>query len=330
MTDDSSSPAEHAADARKATGMMAIWRERRVFVLQSAAKAGALLAAVMVIAVIARWMMGGRPAHTSWAVQLLLGVVTVTGIAWGAWQRYVLWTLPVRKLGQVVEQVRKGELPIDEISRVDGIPGLLVPVLKDLLIDLRSRRAEIQQLEQEMNQRVANRTDALERMLGTLRERAARDTMTGLYNRRMLDETLPKLVEQRNQDGRPLSLLMIDVDYFKLLNDTLGHAAGDELLRAIGQIIRSTARTSDLAFRCGGDEFVVVMNDADAPAARALADRLISLVDALAKTLRVEKKPRLSIGVAVLHELPEPTPTALLAEADKALYKVKGQRKRAA
>ena len=181
-----------------------------------------------------------------------------------------------------------------------------------------------------MNQRVANRTDALERALGSLREKASRDAMTGLYNRRMLDETLPKLVAESVSGRRPLTVLMVDVDYFKMLNDTLGHAAGDELLRAIGQIIRSTARASDLAFRAGGDEFVVVMPEADPSAGPALRDRLVSLVDGLAKTLRVEKRPRLSIGVAHLRDAEEPTASGLLAQADKALYAVKGARKRAA
>ncbi|HEX8913465.1 MAG TPA: GGDEF domain-containing protein [Humisphaera sp.] len=293
-------------------------------------RAGGMLIAVAAVAALTRWAMGGRPAHTSWAIQLLLGAATVAGICWGAWQRYRLWTLPVRRLGDVAERVRKGEVPLDELSTVDGVPGILVPVVRDLLVDLKTRRAEIAQLEKEMNQRVANRTDALERMLGTLRERASRDPLTGLLNRRMLDEMLPRLVRERNLDHRPLTVLMIDVDYFKVLNDTLGHAAGDDLLRAIGQIIRSTVRPSDAGFRTGGDEFVVVMDDADAVAGRSLADRLISLVDALGKTLRVAKKPRLSIGVAVLSEAPGRTPEALLALADKVLYEVKGARKRAA
>ncbi|MDB5295765.1 MAG: hypothetical protein JWO31_1748 [Phycisphaerales bacterium] len=289
-----------------------------------------LLLAVTIVAFAARLLLGGRPARDSFVIQVVLGAATVAGICWGAWQRYKLWTLPVRRLGAIVEQVRQGELPLDELSKVEGVPGVLVPVLRDLLTDLKSRRAEIAQLEQEMNQRVARRTDALERALGSLREKAARDPMTGLYNRRMLDETLPKLVDKAAADGRPLTVLMVDVDYFKLLNDTLGHAAGDDLLKSIGQIIRSTARTSDLAFRCGGDEFVIVADGADPAAGQALADRLVSLVDGLVRPLKVERRPRLSIGLATLTAVADPTARGLLAAADKALYAVKGHRKRAA
>lgn len=224
--------------------------------------------------------------------------------------------------------MRRGELPIDELATVDGVPGVLVPVVRDLLLDLRGRRAEVLRLEQEMSRRVASRTDALERLLGTVREKAARDPLTGLYNRRMLDETLPKLVEKAIAGRIPLTVLMADVDSFKVLNDTLGHAAGDELLRAVGQIIRSTARESDYAFRCGGDEFVILLDGADAAAGQVLADRLVSLVDGLARNLRVATRPRLSIGLAALHAVPEPTARGLLEAADKALYAVKGQRKR--
>ena len=126
-----------------------------------------------------------------------------------------------------------------------------------MLRDSRRKRAEAAALEHETRQRIANRTDALERTIGSLRQQATRDVLTGLFNRRMLEEYLPQAVKRCKEARIGLCLLMIDVDHFKLLNDTLGHAAGDELLKTIGQLIRSTIREKDLAFRCGGDEFVV-------------------------------------------------------------------------
>lgn len=288
---------------------------------------GGAVVAVTVAALLARFLFRGHPAVAGWAVPAVLAAAALGGVAWAARQQYRLWAIPVRRLAQVVEGVRQGELPLEELSRVAGVPGPLVPAVRELLLDLRRHRQVVQQLELEMSQRVANRTDALERALGGLREKASRDPLTGLHNRRMLDETLPGLVARHAADGRPLAVLMVDVDHFKLLNDTLGHPAGDDLLRSIGQIVRSTARDRDLAFRCGGDEFVVVMPDADPDAARALADRLTSLVDALAKPLRLEKRPRLSIGVAGLGDAPEPTAAAVLATADQVLYAVKRERK---
>jgi diguanylate cyclase (GGDEF)-like protein len=163
-----------------------------------------------------------------------------------------------------------------------------------------------------------------------MKEQASRDPLTGLYNRRALDEHLTRIIDRRTAEGGTLSLLMIDVDYFKLLNDTLGHAAGDQLLRSIGQIIRSGIRESDLAFRCGGDEFVVVLDPCEPRDACRLVDRLVSLVDALAKPLRVSRPPRLSIGLSHLGDFGQPSAKALLEAADRALYNVKGDRKRRA
>ena len=119
---------------------------------------------------------------------------------------------------------------------------------------------------------------------------------------------------------------MIDIDYFKTLNDTLGHAAGDELLRDIGQIIRSTIRENDAAFRCGGDEFVVVLPGCTEESAQSMAERLNSLVKALTRPLRLAQQPKLSIGLSTLNSIREPSAAGLLEEADKRLYEVKSAR----
>ena len=158
-----------------------------------------------------------------------------------------------------------------------------------------------------------------------VRHQATRDPLTGLFNRRFLDQYLPQAVQRHRADkGRgDLCLMMLDVDHFKVLNDTLGHAAGDEFLKAVGQLIRSSIRGEDAAFRCGGDEFVIVLPGCGAAGGRAMADRLGSLVDALGRTLRVPKRPRLSIGLGTLSQLTDPTPERLLDEADRALYEVK-------
>ena len=120
------------------------------------------------------------------------------------------------------------------------------------------------EMDREVRQRIANKTEALERKIGSLHNQATRDVLTGLLNRRALDEHLAKAMERCAAKGLAVSVLMIDVDNFKPLNDTLGHAAGDELLRSIGQLLRSTLRDGDTPFRCGGDEFVIVLEGSDA------------------------------------------------------------------
>jgi diguanylate cyclase (GGDEF)-like protein len=184
----------------------------------------------------------------------------------------------------------------------------------------------MKKMEAELHVRVVNRTDALERAIGSLKHQASRDALTGLYNRRALDELLPKLIEQCRTGGQDLSVMMIDVDHFKPLNDTLGHAAGDAVLKAVAQIIRSSINGEDQAgFRNGGDEFVVVLPNITRTAAQAIADRMAKLVTALTKPLKVSRKPALSIGVCAMSELEDPTIGKLLAEADKRLYTVKQQ-----
>lgn len=258
------------------------------------------------------------------------------GIALGCWlaSRRVLarsnqrWGARVRSLVEKMSAIRRGEAAIEELATLDSTNiSPLIDCVRETLHDLKSQRSEVAAIEAEMRQRVANRTDALERALSSLRYQATRDPLTGLFNRRFLDQYLPQAVERHHAEKADLCLLMIDVDNFKVLNDTLGHAAGDELLKSIGQIIRSTTRGEDVGFRCGGDEFVVLIPSCGPDAGQVMAERLGSLVDALAKTIRVPAPPRLSIGLACLSDITEPTPQALLESADKALYTIKDARK---
>jgi diguanylate cyclase (GGDEF)-like protein len=209
-----------------------------------------------------------------------------------------------------------------------GVTGRLAPIALQFLEVYRELRASKSEMDSEIRQRIANKTEALERKIGSLKHQATRDVLTGLLNRRALNEHLAQAIERCDKANRPISVLMIDVDNFKPLNDTLGHAAGDELLRSLGQLLRSTLRENDVAFRVGGDEFIIVLEGSDTASAAALAGRLTTLVDGLVKTLKVAAPPRLSIGSASLNEVPERTADALLEEADKRLYAIKGERKR--
>jgi diguanylate cyclase (GGDEF)-like protein len=252
-------------------------------------------------------------------------VLFVIGLFLYREERY--WTRPLRELTELLNQIRAGDAPIEELSKIKGGPEVLVPLMQQILHDLRGQKQAVAGLNDELRQRVATRTMALEREIGSLRQQATRDVLTGLFNRRMLDGFLPQMAEKCGNEQMDLSLLMIDIDNFKLLNDTLGHKAGDELLRDIGQIIRSGIRENDAAFRVGGDEFVVVLPGATPEAASALAVRLNDLVDALAKPLRMEFPPRLSIGVVSMSELTVRDTRELLAKADKRAYEVKMSRR---
>lgn len=241
-------------------------------------------------------------------------------------QRY--WTRPVQLLIHTLEQIRSGQAPIDDLKSVGGGLSPLIPLLRQLLYELREKEQAIRQLDCEMSLRVAQRTMALERQIGSLRHQATRDVLTGLFNRRMLDACLPGLARQCIDQKIDLSLLLIDVDDFKLLNDTLGHQAGDELLRDLGQLIRSGIRQQDCAFRVGGDEFIIAMPGSGPDAAQSFARRLCDLIDELTRPLRLTRKPRLSVGWVCLSQLGgKPTVRELIEIADRRLYQMKSARR---
>jgi diguanylate cyclase (GGDEF)-like protein len=143
----------------------------------------------------------------------------------------------------------------------------------------------------------------------------------------MFEGFLERLVGQCQTEDIDLTVMMIDVDNFKTLNDTLGHSAGDELLRNIGQLIRSHVREQDAPFRFGGDEFCIVLPGCSPDSAHKLAKRLIELVDGLASTMNLSRKPRLSIGISAMSETGNVPAIHLLERADKQLYEVKAARK---
>ncbi len=267
----------------------------------------------------------GDLARAGWLGQFLLAIGLAGLGLWLAERRRRLFYQPLHNLEALLPQIRANEAPIDDLSQISGKLQPLALAVQEILRDLRQQQSE---LNHELRQRVANRTSALERKIGTLSHQASRDSLTGLYNRRSFDELLDQMISRWQTSGQALSLLMMDVDHFKILNDTLGHAAGDELLRSIAQIIRSTIRATDHAFRWGGDEFAILCEGTDGPAAQVLANRLTSLVDALAKTCRgLAIPPGLSIGITTLEKGADPTPRSIIEAADRVLYEVKAARK---
>jgi two-component system, cell cycle response regulator len=156
-------------------------------------------------------------------------------------------------------------------------------------------------------------------------ELAVTDPLTGLYNRRYLDNHLNVLFNRSMARGRPLSVLITDIDRFKQVNDTYGHDGGDEVLREFANRVRSTIRGADLACRYGGEEFVVVMPDTSPEVAAAVAERLRAAVESAPFILKRSSEAlnvTASFGIAsrigaVL------TPDQLMKQADLALYEAK-------
>lgn len=155
-------------------------------------------------------------------------------------------------------------------------------------------------------------------LLAQLRELAVTDTLTGLANRRALDGILARACEEAEREGRPLSVVMMDIDRFKLLNDEHGHQTGDRILQLTGLALRANLRGLDVAARYGGEEFCLVLPGADAQAAYDSAERLRRVVEALPTEVPIT----ISAGVASApeHGL---TPETLTSASDRALYEAK-------
>ncbi len=166
--------------------------------------------------------------------------------------------------------------------------------------------------------------DLLRARLDLGMEHAITDALTGLHNRRYMEGHLATLVTQAVQSGRPLSLIVADIDFFKSVNDAYGHDAGDMVLREFATRFRRNTRGIDLACRFGGEEFVIVMPDTDLRRAAHVAERLRACVES--EAFQVDSTTLLrvtaSVGISTL-ERGDDTPELLFKRADTALYAAK-------
>jgi diguanylate cyclase (GGDEF)-like protein len=156
-----------------------------------------------------------------------------------------------------------------------------------------------------------------------LKEEVDRDHLTGLYNRRYLAATIDRELARCLRDGAPLSVMMIDLDHFKLINDTHGHPFGDRVLVAVAATLNESLRAGDIACRYGGEEFLLLLPNMAQDTARARADEIRQKVAALSLKVDGAVFPvRISVGVA---EAPrDATDAAMLVKlADAALYRAK-------
>jgi diguanylate cyclase (GGDEF)-like protein len=180
-----------------------------------------------------------------------------------------------------------------------------------------------------------------ERLRALADERARTDALTGVFNRRYLDERLAEEVERSSRHGRPLSVILLDIDHFKRINDTLGHHAGDKTLQCVAALLQQTCRTGDSIARYGGEEFALLLPETTLVEALALAEQMRACIESEAwNTLfddfrdgsadhpEAAQKSSLtsvtiSLGVSTLSSTIPALPIALLAEADRHLYTAK-------
>jgi two-component system cell cycle response regulator len=154
---------------------------------------------------------------------------------------------------------------------------------------------------------------------------AITDKLTGLYNRRYFDHFLDFEIKRSTRQNASLALLMLDIDNFKQINDSLGHLIGDRILNKLGDIIKSIIRETDLAARYGGEEFSIVMSNTGLEEAAEIAERMRKAISAC--DFDIKKLPTtVSIGIA-LYPLDSTSLQDLLSNADRALYRAKHEGK---
>jgi diguanylate cyclase (GGDEF)-like protein len=160
----------------------------------------------------------------------------------------------------------------------------------------------------------------LDEALAVIAEQSIRDAMTGVYNRRKLEASLADELGRAVRYKRPLSMLMLDIDHFKRVNDTLGHLAGDEVIRHVARVAMSCLRKSDVMGRYGGEEFGILLPEVSSDGAMVVGERIRNSVAGSAAAFEGHDiAVTVSVGVAELRVLGATT-TNLVADADEALY----------
>ena len=168
---------------------------------------------------------------------------------------------------------------------------------------------------------------ARERLVQELAAQARTDALTGLSNRRHATETLATEIERARRYNRPLGVVLFDLDHFKQVNDEYGHEAGDAVLRTFGEVLRATARGTDVVARWGGEEFLAILHEAPLDATIAFAERVraaLAATSPLASFAHDAPPVTVSAGATTLREADAEDADALVRRADEALYAAKG------
>lgn len=163
-----------------------------------------------------------------------------------------------------------------------------------------------------------------EAALGQVQLEAHTDCLTGLFNRRVFDEKLARRVSERRRRRSPVSLLMVDIDYFKQINDEFGHQVGDDVLRQFAQLLLTSVRELDIVTRYGGEEFAIILHATNLQEAAVVAERIRQTMEKQ-KWQTPSRKFLLTVSAGVAEIQPGDELDSVLQRADQALYAAKSQ-----
>lgn len=197
-------------------------------------------------------------------------------------------------------------------------------LVTQLIAELNKAAARASKLEERFDEKTRE-LDTIRDSLSKSEQRAKTDTLTGLPNRRGLEEFFRVAQIEAMEKGEPLSVLMLDVDHFKKFNDNFGHGVGDQVLKLIGQVLHEKVREGDLPARYGGEELIAVLPGAGLAAANAVAERIRRSIAECHITRRStgELLPTLTVSIGVAQFQPGESMNELIERCDRALYRAK-------
>ncbi len=250
---------------------------------------------------------------------LLIDLVIVLAFSFAAWKVTAAVVHPITALYEGARRISQGELEVElPDTRSQDEVGLLTRTFNDMIQRLRKDRHEIESA----YERLQEQSDELQRANEVLEQLSITDGLTRLHNHRYFQEHLTREIKRVSRTNEPLSMLVIDIDDFKRLNDRLGHAAGDELLVRIARTLNESVRASDLLARYGGEEFVVLAPGTETEGAVNLAEKIRTAVAEssfiLDDSMRLTRVT-VSIGVARYAG----SRRDFFEAADKSLYRAK-------
>ena len=236
---------------------------------------------------------------------------------------------PIKNLIKATEKVIRGDFNIsinskrnDEIGKLTNIFNDMIYRIKNYMEELRISNSSLEEINFTLEKKVEERTHQLELL-------SNQDGLTGLYNRRKMDEYLEQSWFKSLESKQPLSVLLIDIDHFKGYNDTYGHPAGDDCLKKVAQNIKEKLREDiDFVARYGGEEFIAILNNTNRDKAGFLAERVRKGIENLKIThasSEISNYITVSIGVCTLYQFSNKKLQTFIEMTDEALYKAKAE-----
>lgn len=231
---------------------------------------------------------------------------------------------PLMKLADIAAQMADGDLYIRSNPKSQDEIGQLGAAFNRMVAAIQAREGDLRDLTDSLEHAVIERTTELQEKNEALERIAITDELTRIFNRRYFFELAEKEIERTKRYNHPVSVVLIDADHFKNINDSYGHLVGDQILVNLANFLEGNIRRIDILARYGGEEFIVLMPETECEDAAISAERIRKLVESTPMTKGgVDVKITISVGIACWDGNGEMSLDSLLAHADFALYQSK-------